>query len=153
MNKFYTIVIRIFTTILIYLFLYSIVFFYGDFNINVLTPICVFVAFLLSIPSTKYIVFKLFSSQEKNEFVSNTEKKSLQTFAKTINSKNKFLKKGWLRLHVVLSLLLTIVITAIINPSDPPVFGFLGLILLVFGGYWIFVFVIIWVIKGFKETD
>tara|TARA_Y100000589_G_scaffold321313_1_gene352484 strand:- start:193 stop:408 length:216 start_codon:yes stop_codon:yes gene_type:complete len=69
--------------------------------------------------------------------------------------RKSIISKGWMRLHLVISIILSALLSFI--PAD----AFRGnheaayiislpLFILI---YWIFVYVISWVIKGFKETD
>jgi len=162
MKKFYKILIRILTTLAIYLFLFSIVFI-SELG-TIFAPVCLIVAFFLSIPSTNYIIFKFFPSLRDEKFVSNNETNIKVSSEHSISNPNEKIKdmnrkniisKGWMRLHLVISVLLSSLLSLIPADGAPhteEVAVFIISLPIFISIYWIFVFVISWVIKGFKES-
>ena len=58
------------------------------------------------------------------------------------------ISKGWLRIHIVLSLLAT----AGVFIAELDAYGDFGVTLAVFITYWLVVGCVVWIIKGFKES-
>ena len=82
-----------------------------------------------------------------NLFDEKEENKSFEKVDKKIYLKKDIPSKGWMRLHIIFSLILPI-----INLSDGSTDSVAYTIsLLLFIGYWLIVGLIVWVIKGFKE--
>ena len=82
-----------------------------------------------------------------NLFDEKEENKSFEKVDKKIYLKKDIPSKGWMRLHIIFSLILPI-----INLSDGSTDSVAYTIsLLLFIGYWLIVGLIVWVIKGFRE--
>ena len=162
MKKFYKILIRILTTLAIYLFLFSIAF-VSELG-TILAPVCLIVAFFLSIPSTNYIIFRFIPSLRNEKFVPKNETNMKDSSEPSISNPNETIKdmnrkniisKGWMRLHLVISILLSSILSyfpADDAPHTEEVAVYIISLPIFISIYWIFVFVISWVIKGFKES-
>ena len=162
MKKFYKILIRILTTLAIYLFLFSIAFI-SELG-TILAPVCLIVAFFLSIPSTNYIIFRFIPSLRNEKFVPKNETNMKDSSEPSISNPNEKIKdmnrkniisKGWMRLHLVISVLLSSLLSyfpAYDAPHTEEVAVFIISLPIFISIYWIFVFVITWIIKGFKES-
>ena len=63
------------------------------------------------------------------------------------------IKKGFVRLHLTLSILLSLAIGIPLVPEFDIFYIWLAFILGLFLGYWILVRIVLWIKEGFKQSE